>query len=424
MNKPQEFRDNLRRLLSQWARDWGDGVPPKAVVPDSPSFPGAPPSVEVDSAAPLLKRTTAAAKAGRSTMAHQLFTQATTGTYDRDAWTEYVRFLRRTNRLGLLQSVGGKMIEQARDLGDHQGAAKGLSNLGIAQRAQGQREVAINYFDSALAEVAAWEKSKQRTADSISMRAFLLDNKGLTWRSMPGHLPDAMNAVQEAIGLHAQVGDNRGKAHALRNAAVIATQMGSLSRALESLEEARVLFTEADNQRGVAMTLSSLGETLEALGQPQKAVEQLEMALEKNTNLHNSQGRSMNLSQLSRAHLALGNISAANESAEACLALNESRGNTEGLAAALHAVGRVRLAQGEYDKAREILDDAFDLFSELHQSAGEASVAIDIAQTNIQVGNSSDGQKYLERAIRSLDQSPHYGIGQLVVSVQEQLANL
>lgn len=404
----EEFSRELTRLLRKWTRDWGEGEPIKAPIPtNGPDIEPVEPGVGEGT---LVDRAKLAARHGQNTLAHELFTKATTGPYDRTAWTEYVRFLRRTGRFGLLQSAGDQMIEKARDLGDHRGAAEGLSNIGISKRTQGQRQVSIKYLDRALSEVDAWELAEGQTNDSTSLRAFLLDNKGLTWRRMSGQLPNAKAAILEAISLHAQVGDKRGQANAFRNNSVVLMQTGELDSALDSLNRALELFEEEDDERGRAMTLSSIGEVFEAMGQHAEAIRNFELALELNTDLGNSQGKSMNLSQISRVHISAGNFVKARQFAEACMELNERIGNPEGLAAALHALGRVNAVEGELNRSTELLEEALALFKQVDQPAGIAGVALDLAKNAITSNDFEHASKLLSIANEELLESPHFAL--------------
>ncbi|MEO5663429.1 MAG: tetratricopeptide repeat protein [Nocardioides sp.] len=402
-----EFAEELRRTLSKWARNWSNGDAQKASLPPAQSPPLLPTPEE---GASVLERAKAAAKSGQTTTAHQLYTEATTGTYDRESWTEYVRFIRRSGRFGLLQTAADKMIEKARDLNDHQGAAEAFSNLGIAKRAQGQRTAAINYFDRALSEIDAWEQDLAVSAESQSFRAFILDNKGLTWRRMSGRLEEAVAAIQEAISLHKLVGDERGQAHALRNIGIVHAQLGKLDDSLRALASARTLFESAHDERGLAMSLGSIGETHELRGKLASAIEAFELALELNTSLANRQGKSMNMSQLSRVLATDGSLDAAEEYAEACLAINQESGSTEGQAAGLHASGRVKLARGEPARAAELLEDALDLFVGLDQPAGIAGTALELVQVHVKLGDLPEAQRHMEIANAALRQSPHYGL--------------
>jgi tetratricopeptide (TPR) repeat protein len=412
-----EFGDELRRLLAKWTRDWSGGEAAKAPLPPPPEAP----SVDLAAEGTILERAKAAHKQGQVTVAHQLYAQATTGTYDRESWTQYVRFLRRTGRHGLVQSVADRMIEKARDLGDHHGAAEGFSNIAISKRARGQRSVAINYFDRSLLEIDAWEASDGVSTESESMRAFVMDNKGLTWRRMDGHLNDAISAIEAAISLHARVGDTVGQAHGLRNIGVVHTQLGNVSAAVEAIDDAKRLFEAASEERGLAMTLASLGEAYEVAENLPMAVDSFEASLELNTDLNNDQGKSMNFSQLSRVLVRAGDLALAHDYAQNCFDVSEKTGNPEGLAAGLHALGRVESARGNFDEAIELLSDALEQFRQLDQPAGIAGTATDLALAQIALGRLDDAADNLQGARQALAGSPHWFLARQADSVSKKL---
>jgi tetratricopeptide (TPR) repeat protein len=417
----EEYSDELRRLLAKWSREWTTGQRIDGPVTSDPTDPVSPSSAVGSDPESLVAAAKQAAKQGRTTLAHQMFTQATTGAYSREAWTEYIRFLRRSGRLGLLFTAADQMISQARDAGDHRGAAEAFSNIGIAKRAQGQRQAAITYFDRALQEADAWQSQVGELDEVVSMRAFILDNKGLTWRRMAGELNNAVSAIEEAIALHGQVGDDKGKAHGLRNIGIVHAQLGRLSESIECLREAERLFGELEEDRPLAMTLSSIGETLELQGDLDGAAHSFELALGLNTDLGNSQGKSMNLAQLSRVNGRRGNATIAREYAEACVAQNQRTGNAEGLAAGLHALGRVELDDGDFSEARAYLEDSLDTFRSLDQPAGIAGAALDLAVTLNHLGELSEARALWEEALAALERSPHFGLRRQLDVVSELL---
>lgn len=414
-----EFSDELRRLLSKWTREWSSGQEAeKAPLPPAQT---PPPPVANPTEATLLERAKFAAKSGQTTLAHELYTQATTGAYDRLAWTEYVRFLRRSGRFSLVQSAGDKMIQRARDLNDHEGAAEALANIGIVKRSQGHRSAAIKYFDRALGELADWEKEGGSLDEILPTRAYILDNKGLTWRRMSGRLDDAIAAIQEAIKLHEEMGDVRGQGHALRNMGVVWAQLGSLAESEKALRQALDIFKESDDERAVAMTYSALAETLELKSANGEAIELFELALEINTNLNNRPGKSMNMSQIARAHIERGDLKSAKEYATMCLAAGQESGNPEGLAAGLAAVGRVELHSGSLDTAIDSLLDAQNIYEDLDQPAGLAATSLDLALAHSRLGNRANARDALRKAEDTLEDSPHYGLSKLAAQVRKEL---
>jgi tetratricopeptide (TPR) repeat protein len=406
-----EYAEELRRLIAKWSREWTTGQKLDRRT-DPKAHDERPVEVDEVETAPedLVRAAKEAAREGRNTLAHQLFTKATTGAYHREAWTEYIRFLRRSGRLGLLYTAADDMVVRARDANDHRGVAEAFSNMGVAKRSQGQRQAAISYFDRALKEADTWQESVGELDEVVSMRAFILDNKGLTWRRMTGKLDEALRAIEQAIALHDQVGDAKGKGHGLRNIGVVRAQLGDLEGSIGCLREAEQIFESLDEERPLAMTLSSIGETLALQGKHAEAIAVLEMALQKNTDLGNNQGKSMNLAQLSRAYGAAGNSARAREYAEACVAQNQRTGNPEGLAAGLHALGRVALDDGDFEGAREYLDDSLDAFRSLDQPAGIAGAAMDLALALKQLGEVGLARERWEEARAALEESQHFGL--------------
>lgn len=414
-----EFADELRRLLGKWTREWASGREAgKAPLPPAQT---PPPPIVSSAEASLLERAKLAAKSGQTTLAHELYTQATTGAYDRDAWSEYVRFLRRTGRFSLVQSAGDKMIQRARDLNDHAGAAEALANIGIVKRSQGHRSAAIQYFDRALGELLEWESEGGPIDEIIPTRAFILDNKGLTWRRMNGKLNDAVGAIQDAIKLHGEIGDVRGQGHALRNMGVVWAQLGSLSESENALRQALDLFKDSDDERALAMTYSALGETLELKGSTGEAIEFFELALEINTSLNNRPGKSMNMSQIARAYIEKGDLANAKEYASMCLAVGQESGNPEGLAAGLAAVGRVQLYVGDLETASDSLLDAQAIYADLDQPAGLTATSLDLALVYSRRGEMAGAQQSLHRAEDTLELSPHFGLSKLAERVRAEL---
>lgn len=415
-----EFADELQRLLSKWSRDWSSGqAAEKAALPPPRVTPGTGDPDLVD--ATLLERAKAAAKSGQTTLAHQLYTQATTGAYDREAWTQYLHFLRRSERYSLAQTFADKMVSAARDASDHAGAAEALSNIGMAKRSQGHRSAAIQYFDQALKELLEWESEGGPLDEILPTRAFILDNKGLTWRRMSGHLDEAVSAIQQAMDLHRVVHDVRGEGHALRNMGVVWAQLGALADSEEALRGALRNFEEADYERAQAMTHGALGETLELQGRWGEAIEEFELALSGNTNLNNASGKSMNTSQIARVSVARGDLKSAEDYAQMCLAIGQETGRPESQAAGLAAVGRVQLYQGDFAQARETLLDAQNIYYELDQPVGLAATSLDLALAYHKAGDTHASQDAFARAEEALEKSPHYGLSQFAEEVRQQL---
>lgn len=418
---PADFADELRSLFAQWLRDWRDGEPGKAlgttrgVTPPSvnaanggaPEFQSSAPSPLGSGSASTLDRARAAAAAGREIEARQLFAQATSGAWDGDAWTYYLRFLRQTNRRALVRTVAQTMMEKARLVGDWAAIVEAQSNIGILRRSEGHRTGALTSFNEALASVDLWENEVGQSALTTSTKAFLLDNRALTLRRMRGRLQDAVADTRRATELHARVGDKKGQAHGLRNAGVLDTQLGRSAEAVDRLQQALALFLARSDVRGQAMTLSALCDAYEVVPDLAQARISVDRALVLNRQLANVQGISMNLVQLSRVALAEGNLDEALSRADECLDLNDDVGETEGLASALLARGNALLELGDSDRAEELLHDSFDIFRSLDQPAGLAAAGIAWARALHQADNARVARRVTAAARDALDSMPN-----------------
>lgn len=421
----EEFDDLVRTHLSAWLREWrGDQPPAKAVIPPRPDADADTHPSEHDEGESLLERAVLAAGRGRLTQAQQLFAQATSGPYDREALTAYVRFSRQSGRLGLAEQLGHRLLLEARDSGDIKGEIEGLSTLGLISRLEGHRVASVKYWDQALVAVSelisATENDPEANAEAHSTRAFLLDNRALTYRRMAGRMGKAMDDLVAALEERSHGDDEVGRAHTLRNLGVLQMQVGHLRDAEQSLRNALDIF-EGQNTRGTAATLSALGDVLEIMQRDSEAVGAVETALALNTDLTNRHGSSMNFAQLSRLFIKAGQLERAMDYAERCMRINESVGSREGIAVGLHSMAKVLLAEHRDSEARSTLEDALEIFKDLDQTAGIASALIDLAVLDVRAGERSAALERVERARQILDEAPHEGLRLALEDVRRSL---
>lgn len=426
-----EFSDHLRAHLHRWMRDWRSGPPEKAgkavaeLKTDADEV-GQSLDAASSNGAELstIERAKSAAKRGRTTEAEQLFAQATTGPYDREAMTEYVRFLRKTGRLGLAQSVSSHLVTLARDAMDLQGEIEGLSNIALIKRAQGQRSAALNYWGQAMTAaeelLATLQETSPEHVEALRTKAFLLDNQALTLRRMPGKIDDAIHKVRDAMDIRKKIDDERGLAHTLRNLGSLYVQVGRLDDAETTLRDALEKFESLDYERGRAATLGALGDLYELKGEYAKSIDMIEQALALNSELNNPQGCSMNYAQLSRLALKQGRIEDASAYADECMKANQKLGSKEGIAGGLHALAKVELASGRLDSAKDALEDALALFEELDQSAGVAGTLVDLARVSAQLDDVEASNLYAARARQRLIELPHSALSRDLESVVEE----
>lgn len=431
----EEFRDDFRRHLHDWVRDWQGGGDPPEKHPGPRPKPPVPPSIaideapqKVDSGGDVVAAAKSAAERGRLTVAEQLYAQATTGTYDRNAFTEYVRFLRKSGRLSLAEATAYHFLEIAQNADDHIGEVEALANLAILERQQGRNESSLVYLTKAtaaneefLSQLGATESDDRSAA--LSTRAFLLDNESLTLRRLPDRSRDALDKLDEARAAQDEAGDRRGAGFTMRNKGSLLLRMGRLAEAEEALSSALSIFEEVEYASGQAAVLGSLGELYEAMGNYEKAIEVLDRSLAVSPQRTPSRN-TMNYAILSRVHLLRGEDEQAKVYADACSRFAQELGTSESQATALHCQGALAAHELNFELALPMLLESQALFGSVDNPIGVAAVSLDLGRISVLEGRLAAARRYAEQAGRMLSTSPHYGLGRDLERLQAQLAEV
>lgn len=414
----EEFRDDFRRHLHSWIRDWQGERSPK--IPPSPSSlpsttqttEGIEGENETLSGSDLVARAKQAADRGRLTIAEQLFAKATTGQYDRGAFTEYVRFLRKSGRLSLAQDAAQTFLELAQDADDHTGEVEALANLAILERQQGRNESSLVYLQKALGAIDEYLRSmgleggKERQT-AMATKAFLLDNESLTLRRLPGRSIEALSRLDDAGSAQREAGDDRGAGFTMRNKGSLLLRMGRLDDAEEALKSALEIFENVAYESGQSAALGSLAELFEAKGEFDTAIEMLDRSIVVSPQRTPSRN-AMNYGILSRIHLKKGDLEQARVFAESCSRFAQELGTAESQAMALHCEAALARFEGKTDVARVALQESLSMFEHVENPVGVAAVSLDLARLGLLDGNPSEAARHANRAIEMLAQSPHF----------------
>lgn len=416
-----DFRETIRSQLHAWIRDWQRDAPKKNLrpVPETPVAPAGPVGMPLDVTPPadsasLASQAKALADRGRHTDAMQMFAQATTGAYDQHAYTEYVRFLRKSGRLGLARTMTDRYLRLAQEADDLVGEVEALGNLAILERQQGRNPTSLVYLDRALkaneellASLGVAESPERTTA--LETRAFLFDNQFLTLRRLSGRINEAVEALEKSQQLSVSAGDLRGAGFSLRNLGGYLTRLGKLEEAEAALNDALAKFEKVEYASGQATALTSLGELYETRGEIDRAIEVLERS-NAVTESH-TPGRSVpNNALLARLLVKKGQASEGRVIAEESERVARELGTQESLATALQALGDVDRAEGDLELAQQEYLEALRLFSAVENPVGVAAAQVALARIAREENRSSDFTMHIERARAALDNVPHYAL--------------
>ncbi|MEW5873387.1 MAG: tetratricopeptide repeat protein [Chloroflexota bacterium] len=178
-----------------------------------------------------------------------------------------------TWRLAEFQHAGEyhqRALALFREVGDAQGVAFSLNNLGVLASDQGDAQRANRYFQEGLAV------SKQ--SGDLYMAGFVLNNLGLLHTNL-GAYSQAEQALHECINLASSMGEHYMLAGARHNLGDVARFRGDLQDALAQYRESQAAFELQKSRNGVALNDWGMGMTLLALEHFPEAIRHLQSAL-------------------------------------------------------------------------------------------------------------------------------------------------
>ena len=187
----------------------------------------------------------------------------------------------------------GEALRIYRDLGDGEGAAFALANLGQATRARGHGG------DHDRAEVLSEEGlALGRGAGDLLSAAVALNTLGhLALRR--GKTGRAEALYEESLAAFRASGNRRGTAYTLGNLEMAALDRGETARSLALHEESLGSYEELKDRAGKALALLTLGDAARAAGDARRARDLYEEALAAHRALGNEKGVARALVRLS-----------------------------------------------------------------------------------------------------------------------------
>ncbi|MFN0072021.1 MAG: CHAT domain-containing protein [Chloroflexota bacterium] len=245
------------------------------------------------------------------------------------------------------------------DLGDRDGAATTLSNLGVAYKESGQFRRSGERFEQAL---ESWRELGDRPLEATT-----LNNLGFVYQ-LQGQMALAISRYQMAWGIARDLGERPLEATSLINLGSAHEALGQVGRAIDVFEQALGIQRELGNRTGEVDALNGLGGAYQRLGQVGRAVAAYDQALAISRDMGDQQGQGISLHNLGAAYEDLGQSARAVDAYEQALAIVLAEGNRYGegvirasLGSAYDDTGHVERAIGMYEQALVILREIGDV---------------------------------------------------------------
>ncbi|MEM8558922.1 MAG: tetratricopeptide repeat protein [Bacteroidota bacterium] len=202
-----------------------------------------------------------------------------------------------------------------REIGDWQGEANGLIDLGHAFARLGEVERAVGYTEQAL---GIFRENGDRRGEGRT-----LCNLGGTYTDL-GEVGRAVGYTEQALAVFRETGDRRGEGTTLCNLGLAHVRLGEVGRAIEHFEQALGIFREIGDRRGEGTILGSLGNAYAQLDEVWRAIRYTEQALAISRETGDRHREGNRLVSLGIAYAKLGEMKRAVECYEQALAIGEA----------------------------------------------------------------------------------------------------
>jgi len=220
--------------------------------------------------------------------------------------------------------------------------AKALRGAGGLATEQGDFRRARTLYESALAAYKA-------LGDTEGVAA-VLNNLGVA-ADGHGEYGRAERLYAESLVLKRERGDRWGITTSLSNLGRLALQRGDDERAVALYEESLALSRELDDTGSIALSLNALGEVALYQGAYARATPLLEESIALARAVGDKRGLAFALNNLGDVALRLGDVARATACQEESVAVRRALGNEEGLAVSLAGLGDIARAEGDDRRA-------------------------------------------------------------------------
>jgi tetratricopeptide (TPR) repeat protein len=275
------------------------------------------------------------------------------------------------------------------EVGDQQGVARALNNLGIIQRRQGNFGDAKKFLQQSL-EISRQTGNKLGVLQALNNLGNVLSDQG--------DMTKTQEAYEQSLKLTREIGDKGLEAISLDNIAGLLTTQGKLTSARQMYEESLRLAREIGDQAGVGRTLGNIADLQNRLGDLASARKTAEEALAIDRGIGDKSLSGYALSELGLILAAQGDLAAARSKQEEALALRQQIGEKVTAAESQLALAELLLEEGTPEKAESAARQVSAVFHEEVAVDDEAASRSLLARALLAQGNVPEAQQAVAQA--------------------------
>jgi tetratricopeptide (TPR) repeat protein len=291
----------------------------------------------------------------------------------------------------------GEALSLAKDGGDGWNEAMARNLLGTVARGRDEFDVALEYYEAALARF--------RAIDDLWGQTLVLNNLGMMLHRQGKH-EDAERRLGEGLTLARKRQDVWGASVALRNLAHVARRQLDLARAAHFYQES-LKYTEALGDRlGAAEALTGLGRIAVEQDDPALAVSLHRQSLELSRATGDRRGIATALNNLGWALLAQGEAEGACQAGRESLGLRSELDDREGMAGSMELLADLAMTTGAVERAVTLWAAANTMRRASGQplpSAEQAKQEVKIAKAKEEMGERFDTARDVGGKLSQID---------------------
>jgi tetratricopeptide (TPR) repeat protein len=277
-----------------------------------------------------------------------------------------------------------------RTVGDRVMETHALYGIGLAHRALGQPQKALECYNQAL-QLQRFEKERPELANTL----FII---GLIHNDL-GEPRESLECYGQAISMQRAMRDDYAEVRTLFNMGVAYSLLGENRKALEYYNQTLAVWQKLKNRQREAATLHSIGKAYEDMGEFQEALDRFFQALALQQALQDRGGEAEELNSIGFISGLLGEWNKALEYYSRALPLWRALGDKRREAVTLSNIGIAHASLNENEKALENYQQALKLHREVGARRSEAVTLETIGELH---AASADPRKALEYHQQSL----------------------
>jgi serine/threonine protein kinase/tetratricopeptide (TPR) repeat protein len=287
------------------------------------------------------------------------------------------------------KEVAARAAQEARNRGARMVAARAEYSQAWAALNLGEMDDALKYTKNAMtAYVAVGDRNGQ---------ANMLRNMG-TVRLMQGDLSTALGYYQESLKLAQQVGNRYSEGAATNQIATVLERQGRHSEALEQYQKTLAIMREVGNRFAESIALNNIANILWARGDLEGARKMYAQVSTITQELGDKSGESGAAINVAHIYLQRGDLKNSEAQLQRADQLARAIGERAILSEAINTSGEIRLEQANFSEARSRFQEAISMREALGDQLGINESRESLAEVNIADGQPAQAEKLLLQA--------------------------